>query len=68
MFLSTSWCNCCATVANSRARSFTCPECGAGHAWIRRNHAGLAVDCDQGCSEHQVFTALAGLGEREKAA
>jgi hypothetical protein len=48
--------------------AFTCPECGAGHAWIRRNHAGLAADCDQGCDEHQVFTALAGLGDSEKAA
>jgi hypothetical protein len=47
---------------------FTCPECGAGHAWIRRNHAGLAADCDQGCDEHQVFTALARLGETEAAA
>jgi hypothetical protein len=48
--------------------TFTCPECGAGHAWIRRNHAGLAADCDQGCDEHQVFTALARLGETEAAA
>jgi hypothetical protein len=48
--------------------AFTCPECGAGHAWIRRNHAGLAADCDQGCDEHQVLTALAGLGETEAAA
>jgi hypothetical protein len=49
----------------SASVAFTCPCCQAGHAWVRRDHAGLTVDCDQGCGEDDVLGALA---EGEKAA
>jgi hypothetical protein len=43
--------------------AFTCPWCQVGHAWVRRDHAGFAADCDQGCSGDDVLGALAELRE-----
>src|SRR3954470_14083797 len=34
---------------------FTCPSCEIGHAWIRRDRAGLVADCSDGCDEHQIL-------------
>jgi hypothetical protein len=48
--------------------AFTCPACEVGHAWIRWNRAGLVADCSDGCDEHQILEALAGVGRVEEAA
>ena len=45
--------------------AFTCPYCGTGHAWARYGRTGIAIDCDAGCSEDDVLSALV---QSEKAA